>query len=79
MKRDVRLRSEQDAVERVRVPARRDEVPVEEHNEYVKQLAIFKRRNDMLKLGLRETLSAALWNRVKLLHTAAEIWSALEL
>lgn len=54
------------------------EVPVEEHNEYVKQLAIFRRRNDMLKLGFRETLSQGLWNRVKLLHTAHEIWTALE-
>ncbi|KAF7196046.1 hypothetical protein HII31_02672 [Pseudocercospora fuligena] len=54
------------------------EIPVEEHNEYVKQLAIFRRRNDMLKLGFRETLSPGLWNRVRLLHTAHEIWTALE-
>ena len=53
-------------------------VEVEVHNEYIKQLAIFKRRNEMLKLGFRETLAPALWSRVKLLRTAREILTALD-
>lgn len=52
-------------------------IEVEVHNEYVKQLAIFKRRNEMLKLGFRETLAPALWSRLKSLSDAHEIWVSL--
>ncbi|KAI5358613.1 putative zn(2)-C6 fungal-type DNA-binding domain, FAR1 DNA binding domain-containing protein [Septoria linicola] len=53
-------------------------IEVEVHNEYIKQLAIFKRRNEMLKQGLRDTLAPALWNRVKPYHNASGMWTALE-
>ncbi|KAM3414929.1 hypothetical protein BST61_g10070 [Cercospora zeina] len=53
-------------------------VEVEPHNEYIKQLAIFARRNEILKLGLRETLAPALWNRCRSLRNAFEIWVLLE-
>jgi hypothetical protein len=51
---------------------------VEDHNEYIKQLAIYNRRDDLLKAALRETLAPTLWNRVKILPTAHAMWSSLE-
>ncbi|GIZ49572.1 hypothetical protein CKM354_001260200 [Cercospora kikuchii] len=53
-------------------------VDVEVHNEYIKQLAIFARRNEIVKLGFRETLAPALWNRFRSLRNAFEIWALLE-
>jgi hypothetical protein len=58
-------------------PSGRD-VPVEEHNEYIKQTAIFRRRDAMLKQGFRDTLEPSLWARLKPLRTAHDIWVALE-
>lgn len=54
------------------------DVSVEDHNEYIKQLAIYNRRNDLLKTALRDTLSPGLWNRIKLHPSATEMWSSLE-
>lgn len=54
------------------------DVAVEEWNEYVKQFAIYRRRNDMLKLAFQGTLSPTLWSRVRLLNTSHEIWMSLE-
>jgi hypothetical protein len=51
---------------------------VEEWNEYVKKLAIFKRRNDALTAALWGTLSATFRSRVQKLRKAAEIWAVLE-
>ncbi|KAK4500270.1 hypothetical protein PRZ48_008459 [Zasmidium cellare] len=53
------------------------ELSVEDHNEYIKQVAIYKRRNDMLKMGLKECLTPQLWRGFHA-KTANEIWSALE-
>lgn len=54
------------------------EVTIEQHNEYIKQLAIFKRRNEMLKIGIKESLHPTLWSRVSMVKTAWEIWGHLE-
>ncbi|CZT18242.1 uncharacterized protein RCC_04087 [Ramularia collo-cygni] len=55
-----------------------EEVSVEEWNEYVKQLAIYKRRDDMLKAALRESTTKVLWARISRLEAAREMWSAIE-
>lgn len=55
-----------------------EEVTVEEWNEYIKQLAIYNRRNDMLKAGLRECVTKVLWMRVSRLENARDMWSAIE-
>jgi len=55
-----------------------EEVTVEEWNEYIKQLAIYNRRNDMLKAGLRETVTKVVWMRISRLETAREMWRAIE-
>ncbi|UJO16134.1 uncharacterized protein CLAFUR5_04810 [Fulvia fulva] len=54
------------------------DLTVEENNEYIKQLAIFKRRNEMLKIGLKECLAANMWSRMNQYKTANEIWLGLE-
>lgn len=54
------------------------EVTLEEHNEYIKQLAIYQRRNDMLKAGLRETVTKALWIRIQKCDSAREAWATIE-
>jgi hypothetical protein len=54
------------------------DVSVEDHNEYIKQLAIYNRRNDLLKAALRDTTTPAVWNRIKHQPTAQTMWSALE-
>lgn len=65
--------------EPVRPTAEGDEVvSVEEHNEYIKQLAIYKRRNDMLKVGLRETTTKVLWSRLQRFFEARDAWAAIE-
>lgn len=51
---------------------------VEEWNEYVKKLAIFKRRNDALTAALWGTLALTFRSRVQKLRKAAEIWTVLE-
>lgn len=53
------------------------ELSVEDHNEYIKQVAIYQRRNDVLKFGLKECLAPALWRGFHA-KSAHEIWSALE-
>lgn len=55
-----------------------EDLSVEDWNEYVKQLAIYNRRNDMLKAGLRETVAKMLWMRIARFETAREMWSAIE-
>ncbi|CAK4029352.1 ATP-dependent helicase [Lecanosticta acicola] len=54
------------------------EVSVTDHNEYIKQLAIYKRRNDMLKIALRESLHPSLWSRISKHSHAHEMWTQLE-
>jgi hypothetical protein len=55
-----------------------EDCKVEDWNEYVKKLAIFKRRNDALTAALWGTLSPNFRSRVQKLRKAAEIWAVLE-
>ncbi|KAK6436362.1 hypothetical protein LTR95_007444 [Oleoguttula sp. CCFEE 5521] len=52
--------------------------PVEQWNEYIKQLAIFNRRNTALTGALWGTLSPAFRRMVQHLKLASEIWAVLE-
>ena len=59
-------------------PSDGSEVPVEEWNEYVKQLAIYQRRNSMLLGSLRGTLAPSFRAQISTYKRASEAWSALE-
>jgi hypothetical protein len=54
------------------------EVDVETWNEYIKQLAIYNRRNNALLAALRSHLSPSLRNRVHGFVHASLIWQSLE-
>ena len=51
---------------------------VEEWNEYIKQLAIYNRRNGILLAALNKTISPHFKPRIQNLQTASKIWAALE-
>ena len=59
-------------------PPRNGEDDVETWNEFIKQLAIYNRRNDILFYGLRRNLSPQLRSRYQQQPHAAQIWSELE-
>lgn len=53
-------------------------IPIDSWNEYVKQLAIFNRRNSMLLGALWASLAPAFRSRVQGFRKACEVWRALE-
>lgn len=55
-----------------------DPCSVEDWNEYIKQLAIFNRRNTALAGALLGTLGPSYRSRVHYLKSAAEMWQVLE-
>lgn len=59
-------------------PASGPDSKVEDWNEYIKQLAIYNRRNTALTGALWGTLAPHYRNRVQHLKTASEIWAVLE-
>lgn len=59
-------------------PEEGQEVEVEEWNEYVKQLAIYKRRNSLLLGCFWTALAQSFRTRISGFKTASEAWRALE-
>lgn len=59
-------------------PGTGPDVPVDDWNEYIRQLAIFNRRNASQLSGIWDRLSPSFRHRIKGAEKAAEAWSTLE-
>lgn len=59
-------------------PGNSAEVPVEDRNEYIRQQAIFNRRNAIQLSAIWDRLSPSLRNRIKGAEKASQAWSTLE-
>ena len=54
------------------------EIDAEIWNEYIKQLAFYTRRNELLLVGLRSNLAPTFCNRIQGMQNARDIWIVLE-